>query len=198
MLGLILSVVRSLLANFQARHQLVLENIALRHQLIVLKRTVPKARFKNTDRLLWLVLRAVWSRWRGALEIIRPETVVCWHRAGFRLYWRFRARGTGRPKIDRELARLIRRMWESPNISTTTIVRAPIADSTEIARFREQLKSPPWASLSSCRCSAVYIIATYARRPDPRWKCWGVLRATVIRWEISLKLLLSSARVLSS
>jgi len=89
----------------------MIENLALRHQLAVLSRNAGKPKFRNPDRLLWICLRAVWSRWAKALVIIRPQTVIGWHRAGFRLYWRWKSAGGGRPAIDYELIRLIRRMW---------------------------------------------------------------------------------------
>ena len=113
MFGVILAVLRSLGATLQPRRQLLLENLALRHQLLVLNRTAGKPRFGNADRLLWVILRAVWSRWEKVLVIIRPQTVIGWHRAGFRLYWRWKSRGGGRSPIDRELIRLIRRMWQA-------------------------------------------------------------------------------------
>jgi transposase InsO family protein len=113
MFGVFLAVLQSLGAAFQSRRQLLLENLALRHQLVVLNRNAAKPKFRNPDRLLWICLRAVWSRWERALVIIRPQTVIGWHRAGFRLYWRWKSRGSGRPPIDRELIRLIRRMWEA-------------------------------------------------------------------------------------
>ena len=62
MFGVFLAVLRSLAAAFQPRRQLLLENLALRHQLLVLNRTAGKPRFRNADRLLWIYLRAVWSR----------------------------------------------------------------------------------------------------------------------------------------
>jgi transposase InsO family protein len=113
MFNVILAVLRSLGAAFQSHRQLLLENLALRHQLMVLNRNARKPRFSKPDRLLWVVLRAVWSRWEKALVIIQPQTVIGWHRAGFRLYWRWKSRGGGRPPIDPELIRLIRRMWRA-------------------------------------------------------------------------------------
>jgi hypothetical protein len=71
---------------FQSRSDLLLENLALRHQLLVLQRNARIARFKSPDRLLWVFLPAVWSHWEKASVIVRPQTVVGWHRAGFRLY----------------------------------------------------------------------------------------------------------------
>jgi hypothetical protein len=65
-----------------------LENLALRRQLRMLSRTVRRPRIRGWDRLFWIVLKATWARWRQALVIVRPETVVGWHRRGFRMFWR--------------------------------------------------------------------------------------------------------------
>ena len=113
MFEVIVAVFRSFAAGLLARHQFVLENLALRHQLLVLSRNAKRPRFRNPDRLLWVVLRAVWSRWAKALVIVQPQTVIGWHRAGFRRYWRWKSRRRdGRPCLDRELIQLIRRMWQ--------------------------------------------------------------------------------------
>src|SRR5664280_2267297 len=148
MLGLFFAIVRSLAAVFLPRRQLMLENLALRHQLIVLRRSVPRPRFENQDRLLWIVLRAVWSKWEKALVIAQPQTVVAWHRAGFRLYWRWKSRGGGRPKTDRELVQLIRRMWQanptwgSPRIRDELAkLGVRVSDST-IRRYRPRRPRP--------------------------------------------------------
>jgi putative transposase len=108
---------------FRSRHDLGLEVIALRQQLGVLKRKNPRPRLHGWDRLFWIVLRRLWSRWAEALIIVKPETVVSWHRAGFRLYWRFLSRRRpGRPRITSELRQLIQRMatenpiWGAPRI----------------------------------------------------------------------------------
>src|SRR5271157_1878671 len=83
-------------AFLRTRHDLGLEILALRQQVAALKRKHPRPLLSNLDRLFWVTLRAVWSRWADALILVKPETVVGWHRAGFRLYWRPRSRGGGR------------------------------------------------------------------------------------------------------
>jgi transposase InsO family protein len=89
-----------------------LENIALRHQLIVLQRSISRPRLRRRDRILWIWLSRLWANWRASLVLVRPATVVAWHRQGFRLYWRWKSRPRlpGRPPIDLEIRRLIRRM----------------------------------------------------------------------------------------
>jgi putative transposase len=89
-----------------------LENVALRHQLDVLQRSTPRFRLRRRDRIFWVCLSRLWTNWRASLVLVRPATVVAWHRQGFRLYWRWKSRPRlpGRPPIDLEIRRLIRRM----------------------------------------------------------------------------------------
>ena len=100
-----------------------MENLALHQQLGVLKRKNPKPRISNFHRLFWIILSLVWDEWKNALLIVKPETVIAWHRAGFRLFWRFKSRNkNGRPKVSQELIELIKRMakekgtWGAPRI----------------------------------------------------------------------------------
>jgi putative transposase len=87
----------------------------------VLKRRRPRPPLNNLDRYFWLALRRIWPRWADALILVKPKTVVAWHRAGFRLYWRIRSRGGGR-SIPADVFELVRRMarenptWGAPRI----------------------------------------------------------------------------------
>ena len=112
------------LADFGLATRLHLEIIALRHQLGVLQRKVPtRPRLKVTDRWLWVALSRLWSDWRSSLVIVKPGTVVAWHRKGFRLYWTWKSRQRiGRPKINTEVREIIQKMsranplWGAPRI----------------------------------------------------------------------------------
>jgi hypothetical protein len=103
---------------------LMLENAALRHQLGVLTRTGRRPRVTAADRWFWVVLHRIWRRWSEVLVIVKPETVVRWHRAGFRLYWNWLSRRgrRGRPRPDAELRALVRRLatenptWGAPRV----------------------------------------------------------------------------------
>ncbi len=77
-------------ALFQDRVQLALENLALRQQLAILHRKSPRPRLRRADRDFWLSLARVWEQWRSALILVKPETVLRWHRLGFRYFWRWR------------------------------------------------------------------------------------------------------------
>ena len=110
-------------AFLRSRHDLGLELAALRQQLAVLKRKNPRPRLERFDHLFWLALRQVWYRWADVLLIVKPDTVVRWHRAGFRFYWRMLCRHRpGRPKLTHELRELIRKIamenpsWGAPKI----------------------------------------------------------------------------------
>src|SRR6516225_7337845 len=82
--------------SFRARRDLLLENLALRQQLAVLARRRPQPRFSNGDQFLWIMLRRFWFEWRKALILVQPDTVVRWHRAGFKLYWKWISRPRAR------------------------------------------------------------------------------------------------------
>ena len=101
-----------LILPFKSKSRLEAENVALRHQVMVLRRQVGgRVHLTNLDRLFLVQLYHWFPSIRRVLAIIRPDTVVRWHRAGFRCYWRWKSRSTGgRPRIDSELRALIRRM----------------------------------------------------------------------------------------
>ena len=108
---------------FGTRRNLVLENLALRKQLAVAERHMKRSNLTNCGRIFWIVLARCWDRWRDVVLVVKPGTVVRWHRLGFRYYWRKRSRpGSGRRKIARELRDLIHTMgmanllWGAPRI----------------------------------------------------------------------------------
>lgn len=108
---------------FRTRSDTALEILALRQQVAVLKRQHPHPPLKAHDRLFWITLRRLWPGWKQVLVIVKPDTVVGWHRTAFRWYWRWRSRrGPGRPRISGELRTLIRHLaqenpgWGAPKI----------------------------------------------------------------------------------
>ena len=103
---LLRTILRSAVSALGPRHDLALENLALRHQLAVLHRRSNKAQLEDQDRLFWIGLKCVWSKWSEVLQLVQPATVVKWHRAGFRHYWRRKSRSKdGRPRLDPEQRR---------------------------------------------------------------------------------------------
>jgi hypothetical protein len=104
------SIVAVLARRFRSRAVLQLENLALSHQLHVLRRRRPgRPRLFTIDRLLWVWLYRLWRRCLDTMLLVKSATVIQWHRQGFRLYWRWRSR-SGRPSADREVRKLIREM----------------------------------------------------------------------------------------
>ena len=97
---------------FKSRCQLEAENLLLRHQLtIALRRAPPRLRLLGSDRALLIWMTRLWPSLLGAVQVVQPETILRWHRAGFKMFWRWKSRNrAGRPKIDRGLRDLIRRM----------------------------------------------------------------------------------------
>src|SRR6185436_13957973 len=97
---------------FKSRTRLEAENLFLRHQLnIALRRAPPRLRLCGYDRVLLMLMTRLWPGLLKVAQVVQPGTILRWHRAGFRAYWRWKSRGrAGRPKIDRELRDLIRRM----------------------------------------------------------------------------------------
>ena len=104
---------------FKSRRRLEAENLFLRHQLsIALRREPPRLRLCGSDRALLVWMTRLWPRLLSTVQIVQPETILRWHRAGFKAFWRWKSRKkAGRPKIDRGLRDLIRRMSrENPKI----------------------------------------------------------------------------------
>src|ERR1700730_2170546 len=110
----ILSTLVSLLSfRVRSRASLMLELVALRHQVTVMRRQHPgRLRLFSTDRLLSVWLYRIWPQVLNAMVLVKPATDVQWHRKGFRLYWRWRSRRPGRPKMSSEIRDLIRQMAE--------------------------------------------------------------------------------------
>ena len=111
------------LAYFRTRTQLQLEILFLRKQLEIALRSSPKLRLRRIDRVFLSVMTDLFADWKEALLIVKPETLIKWHRQGFKLYWRWKSRhGIGRPKIPQEQIDLIRQManenstWGAPRI----------------------------------------------------------------------------------
>ena len=110
---------------FRSREDLVLENLALRQQLLALHTKRPRHRLSSVQKLFWIGMRGLWSGWKKPLILVTPRTVVAWHRACFRLYWKWLSRPKrvgGRNRVSQEIRALIVRMaeenptWGAPRI----------------------------------------------------------------------------------
>ena len=136
---------------FCAYSQLEAENAVLRHQLIVLRRRLHgRVRLTNHDRWFFIQLYRWFPSILQVLTIIRPETLVRWHRAGFRCYWRWKSRPLGgRPQIDTELRALIRRMsienplWGAPRIHGELLKLGFEVAQSSVAKYMAKRRGPP-------------------------------------------------------
>ena len=152
MFALLLSAIFGIRSWFRSRAALQVEILALRHQVTVLKRSQrSRLHLNSTDRLLWVWLSRIWSPWRSALLIVKPETVIAWHRRGFRLYWRWKSRQgePGRPTIDWEVRELIRKMslanplWGAPRIHGELLKLGIEVCQATVAKYMAQQRKPP-------------------------------------------------------
>jgi len=149
-MGILRAVLSFLRAFFSGRANLAAENVMLRQQLIVAHRSIPRPKLRRTDRIVLCWLSRLWSGWRSALLIVQPDTVVRWHRQGFKLYWSWKSRKKpGRPKVDQEIRDLIRRMcqenstWGAPRIqSELALLGHDVAEST-VAKYMIRQPKPP-------------------------------------------------------
>jgi len=114
MFDVVFALVTALRSILKTRQQLLLEIVALRHQLQVLNRGSKRPKLGSPDRFLWVLLSRISANWKKALVMVEPETVIGWQRTAFRAFWRWKSRpGGGRPRIDRDLTQLIRHMWQA-------------------------------------------------------------------------------------
>ena len=137
---------------FRARAVLQAEILALRHQLLVLQRSSRghKLRLRWTDRVLWVSLSRLWNDWRSVLLLVKPETVIAWHRKGFRLYWSWKSRRcNGRPSVSAEVRNLIRQMsfanprWGAPRIHGELLKIGIPASQATVAKYMARHRKPP-------------------------------------------------------
>ncbi len=134
----------------RSRAALAAENLALRQQVAVLQRSVMRPRLHRRDRIFWVWLSRLWPGWRSSLIVVQPETVLRWHREGFRLYWRWKSRSRcGRPKLGAEIRALIRRMsranptWGRRRIrSELHLLGYEVAELT-VAKYMVRGRKPP-------------------------------------------------------
>ena len=123
----------------------------LRHQLNVLQRSVKRPKLTAADRFFWAFLAATWRSWRSALIIVRPETVIGWHRKGFRLFWTWKSRHgrTGRPRVAVEARELIRRMsrenplWGAPRTHGELLKLGIDVGETSVSKYMVRGHKPP-------------------------------------------------------
>jgi transposase InsO family protein len=147
------AIVGALLAGLRTRASLVVENLALRQQLAVLRRTTRRPRLRPIDRAFWVMLSRVWSRWSDSLALVKPETVIAWHRRGFARFWAWKSRPIGRPPLAPELIELIRRtardnpLWSRRRIAYELVKLGQEVSKDTVAKYTpkpaERPRRPP-------------------------------------------------------
>jgi hypothetical protein len=206
--------VAAIRSAWSTRLDLPLECLARRHQLSVLARS--KRRFRPSDRLLWLILRQVWSRWRDALMLVEPATVDRWHREGLSRCWRRRLRRPGRPRIGSECRDLIRqmaaenRLWGAPRIHGELLKLGIAVSERTVSRDvqRDRLMAPsqswrtflanhigqlalisPATSPSAPHADDVIDVCTKPRCHPPSWndEVFASHQRVVVDWCTSLQ-----------
>jgi putative transposase len=148
---LLWSLLHAVRTSLRSRAVLQLEILALRHQLQVLERSHPgRVRLGRLDRLFWCGLSHVWSDWRDGLVIVKPETVIAWHRQGFRLFWRWKSRRRGgRPSAPADLRELILSMstanplWGAPRIHGELLKLGFEISQATVAKYMIRRHRPP-------------------------------------------------------
>ena len=189
---------RSLLGS---RAALAAENLALRQQLAVLRRSVNRPRLRRHDLVFWIWLSRLWPNWRSCLVVVEPATVIRWHRQGFRLYWRWKSRRkeVGRPPLEAESRQLIRRMcrdnptWGAPRIqSELALLGHDMAEST-VAKYMVRGRKPPsqtWPTFlenhADCLASVdFFTVATAAFRVLYVFVVLRHDRRRVVQWNVT-------------
>ena len=143
-------VLGTLRSAVRTHRELALENLALRQQLAVWKARQSRPRLTEADRIFWVLLSRLWTNWRHSLQLVRPETVVRWHRDGFRRYWAWKSRRrAGRPVISTEGRELIRRMsranplWGAPRIPGELLKLGVAVSQATVSKYMVRPRRPP-------------------------------------------------------
>jgi len=147
-LSVILDLIRCLFIFSSA--DIIMENIVLRQQVRNFKRENPRPHIRRFDRIFWVWIRWLWSKWKDALIVVKPETVVKWHRLGFRIHWKFiskHRKKRGRKKIDKETRDFIRQIskenptWRAPRIHGELLKLAFDVSERTVSRYLPKRES---------------------------------------------------------
>ena len=143
--------ISSLVSIFKLRRNLALENLALRQQLAVYQRRHPRPQLRLRDRLFWVWLSKIWGHWHSALLIVKPETVIRWHREGFKFFWTrvSRQNQAGRPSVNAHVRSLIRQMaqanslWGAPRVHGELLKLGIEVSDRTVSRLMPKTRKPP-------------------------------------------------------
>ena len=148
---MVASFARALVSAFKTHRDLALENLTLRQQLAVLRRSVKRPRVSDFDRGFWVLLSRIWRDWRRSLVLVKPETVIRWHRSGFRRYWTWksRRRRPGRPAVAPQVRALIRKMskanplWGAPRVHGELRKIGIDVSQAAVSKYMVRHRKPP-------------------------------------------------------
>ena len=200
MVTILFAVVSILVFRVRSRAALELKLVALQHQLAVLRRQRPgRPQLSSLDRLLWMLLYRIWPQIIDAMVLVKPATVVEWHRKGFRFYWRWRSRRPGRPRTSPEIRDLIRRMsnanplWGAPRIHGELLKLGIKISQATVGRWmpwRPKVPSPTWRSflhnhLTDIAAIDMFVVATATFRILYALIVLGHDRRKVIHFDVS-------------
>jgi hypothetical protein len=186
-------------SKLKSRARLEAENIVLRQQVIVLSRKArSRVQLKNIDRLIFVWMYRLFPSIPNAITVVKPETVIRWHRRGFHAYWRWKSRRRGgRPRIQREIRDLIRRMnkenplWGAPRIhSELLMLGIEVAEST-VARYMTKKQGPAsqgWKTFlrNHAAGSRLSICSWFARSPSSCSMAWSFFAMPGGDWSASV------------
>jgi putative transposase len=153
MLRLLLAALQTLICARRSQRELARENLALRQQLAMLRGQGARPTLRPADRLFWAGLARLWTKWRDVLIVVRPETVIRWHRLGFKLFWRWKSR-SGRRRSERkstsaEVRALIRKMaianplWGAPRVHGERLKLGIDISERTVSRLMPRERKPP-------------------------------------------------------
>jgi hypothetical protein len=178
MFTILSAILSGLSCRFRGQSSLELEVVVLRHQLAVLRRQHPgRPRLGPWDRLVWAWLYRLWPQCIEFMVLVRPTTVIQWHRAGFRLYWRWRSRPRrlGRPRVDCQVRSLIRQMseanplWGAPRIHGELLKLGIHIGQTAVAKYMARRpRHPLLVGAPSCN-------SMWRPSPPPICSSWSAL-----------------------
>ena len=172
----------TLVRLLRARRGLLLENLALRQQLAVLKRRHPRPRLDLLDKLFWVAIRRFWTAWQQSLIAVTPETVVRWHSGGFRLYWKLISkvrRPVGRRRTSKEVQELIFRMvvenptWGAPRIHGELLMLGFDVSERTVSRWMKRAPRDPelatrWLTFLPAKRLPRWTSSLFRRSPSAR------------------------------
>ncbi len=145
------TLLRTLISMLATHRQLALENLALRQQIAVLHRSIKRPHLQMSDRFFGVLLSRVWTDWAKTLTLVKPETVIRWHRKGFRLYWTWKSRRNrkGRPAVASDVRGLIRKMsqanprWGAPRVHGELLKLGFEISQAAVSKYMVRHREPP-------------------------------------------------------